>query len=124
MDKAHYDLMRNAKRDNYDQIYNTDKVSKVLDDNIRPVMHKMYKRLLDDVKSGNKSSPIFKHHIDFIESNHYHSRLPYLETEPNQIVIDYMASMTDDYCTELYNYMFPEMPINFHYHGYFEDLRD
>jgi dGTPase len=122
LDKAHYDLMRNAKRDNYAQIYNTDKVSKVLDYNIRPVMHRMYKRLLDDVREGNKSSPIFRHHIDFIEENHYHSRLPYIETEPNQIVIDYMASMTDDYCTELYNYMFPDKPIDFHYHGYFEDL--
>jgi dGTPase len=122
LDKEHYDQMRIAKRDNYAQIYNTDKVSKVLDDNIRPVMHKMYMRLLDDVKTGNTSSPIFKHHIDFIRDNHYHSRLPYLETEPNQIVIDYMASMTDDYCTELYNYMFPEKPVDFHYHGYFEDL--
>ena len=93
LDAEHYDIMRNAKRDNYAQIYNTDKVSKVLDENIRPVMHRMYKKLLQDVKSGNKSSPIFKHHIDFISNNHYHSRLPYIETEPNQLVIDYMASI-------------------------------
>ena len=122
LDKEHYEKMRTAKRDNYALIYNTDKVSKVLDDKVRPIMHRMYKKLLSDVKEGNKSSPIFKHHIDFIANNHYKPRLPYLETEPNQIVIDYMASMTDDYCTELYNYMFPDKPIDFHYHGYFEDL--
>lgn len=122
LDKDHYELMRSAKRDNYARIYNTEKVSKVLDEKVRPIMQRMYQKLLSDVKSGNKSSPIFKHHIDFILNNHYPSRLPYLETEPNQIVIDYMASMTDDYCTELYNYMFPEKPIDFHYHGYFEDL--
>ena len=75
-----------------------------------------------DLKEGNKSSPIFKHHIDFITNNHYSPRLAYLETEPNQIVIDYMASMTDDYCTDLYNFMFPDKPIDLHYHGYFEDL--
>lgn len=122
LDAEHYDKMREAKRDNYALIYNTKHVSQVLDEKVRPLMHRMYKQLLKDVKEGNKSSPIFKHHIDFILNHHYKPRLPYLETEPNQIVIDYMASMTDDYCTELYNYMFPHQPIDFHYHGYFEDL--
>ena len=122
LDSEHYEKMREAKRDNYALIYNTKHVSQVLDEKVRPLMHRMYKKLLSDVKEGNKSSPIFKHHIDFILNNHYKPRLPYLETEPNQIVIDYMASMTDDYCTELYNYMFPDKPIDFHYHGYFEDL--
>jgi dGTPase len=46
----------------------------------------------------------------------------YIETEPNQIVIDYLASMTDDYCTELYEYLFPKSSVKFKYHGYFEDL--
>ena len=122
LDEEHYSLMRMAKRDNYARIYNTEKVSKVLDERVRPLMQRMYKKLLSDLKESNKSSPIFKHHIDFIERNHYKPRIPYLETEPNQIVIDYMASMTDDYCTELYNFMFPDKPIDFHYHGYFEDL--
>ena len=122
LDKEHYALMREAKRDNYAMIYNTDKVSKTLDDKVRPLMQRMYMQLLKDLKEGNKSSPIFKHHIDFINTNHYTPRIPYLENEPNQIVIDYMASMTDDYCTELYNYMFPDKPIDLHYHGYFEDL--
>ena len=114
--------MRDAKRDNYATIYNTDKVSKVLDERVRPLMQRMYMKLLSDIKEGNKASPIFKHHIDFITNNHYSPRLEYLETEPNQIVIDYMASMTDDYCTDLYNFMFPDKPIDLHYHGYFEDL--
>ena len=122
MDEEHYNKMRTAKRDNYAMIYNTDTVSRVLDERVRPLMQRMYMKLLKDLKEGNKSSPIYKHHIDFILGNHYSPRLPYLETEPNQIVIDYMASMTDDYCTELYNYMFPDKPIDLHYHGYFEDL--
>ena len=122
LDEEHYSLMKEAKRDNYAMIYNTDNVSKVLDERVRPLMQRMYKKLLSDLKAGNKSSPIFKHHIDFINNNHYSPRIPYLETEPNQIVIDYMASMTDDYCTELYGYMFSDKPIDFHYHGYFEDL--
>ena len=122
MDAEHYDKMRTAKRDNYSLIYNSDKVSKVLDERVKPLMQRMYLKLLADLKAGNKSSPIFKHHIDFVLENHYSPRIPYLETEPNQIVVDYMASMTDDYCTELYNYIFPDKPIDLHYHGYFEDL--
>ena len=42
--------------------------------------------------------------------------------EPNQIVVDYMASMTDDYCTELYKHLFPNSNVDIKYHGYFEDL--
>ncbi len=122
MDKEHYEGMKAAKRANYALIYNSDKVAKVLDERVKPIMQRMYYRLLKDVKEGNTSSPVFKHHIDFVMQNHYASKMPYMETEPNQIVIDYMASMTDDYCTELYNFMFPNDPVDLHYHGYFEDL--
>ena len=122
MDAEHYEQMRSVKRDNYAVIYNSDKVSKVLDERVKPFMQKMYLKLLSDLKAGNTSSPIFKHHIDFVLNNHYSPRMPYLENDPNQIVVDYMASMTDDYCTELYDYMFPGSPVDLHYHGYFEDL--
>ena len=83
----------------------------------------MYTRLLSDLKSGNESSPIFKHHIDFVSGNHYAAPTPYMETEPNQIVVDYIASMTDDYCAELYEYLFPNSNLGVNYHCYFEDLK-
>ena len=82
----------------------------------------MYYKLLSDLKEGNKSSPIFKHHIDFVVGNHYANSIPYMETEPNQIVVDYIASMTDDYCTELYKFLFPTSDMDIRYHGYFEEL--
>ena len=121
MDKEHYDGMRWAKRRNYEQIYKKDTVTGVLDETVKPMMQNMYSKLLKDLKDGVKSSPIYRHHIDFILQNKYVTT-NYLDTEPNQIIVDYMASMTDDYCTELYGYMFPDKPIDFHYHGYFEDL--
>ena len=123
MDEEHYLGMKAAKKQNYDLIYKVDRVAKVLDDEVKPLMQKMYKKLLWDLKNGVKSSPVFKHHIDFVEGNHYASSFPYRETEPNQIVVDYMASMTDDYCAELYKYMFPEDNLTLSYHGYFEDLQ-
>ena len=78
--------------------------------------------VVNDLKNGKKSSPIYRHHVDFVQGNHYAAKSPYIETEPNQIVVDYMASMTDDYCTELYKYLFPNTPADVKYHGYFEDL--
>lgn len=122
MDSEHYLGMKNAKKINYEMIYKQDKVAKLLDGTVKPMMQKLYYHLLDDLKRGNKSSPVFKHHIDFVAGNHYAAKEPYIETEPNQIVVDYMASMTDDYCAELYKFLFPESHIEVNYHGYFEDL--
>ena len=86
------------------------------------MMQRMYYRLLKDLKEGNKSSPIFAHHIDFLMSNRY-TATDYMEkTEHNQIVVDYIASMTDDYCTELYKFLYPKSHLNIKYHGYFEGL--
>ena len=122
LDKEHYLGLKEAKKVNYENIYRTEKITAVLDNTVKPMMQNMYMRLLDDLKKGNTSSPIFKHHVEFVQGNHYAAKTPYIETEPNQIVIDYMASMTDDYCTELYEYLFPNSNIHIKYHGYFEDL--
>ena len=123
LDYEHYQGLAEAKRKNYDMIYKAEGVAKVLDDIVKPFMQRMYYRLLSDLKNGVTLSPIFKHHIDFVQNNHYYtSVMPYIETEPNQIVVDYMASMTDDYCTELYHFLFPNDPLDLSYHGYFEDL--
>lgn len=121
MDREHYDGMRFAKRRNYEQIYKIESVTGVLDTTVKPIMQNMYEKLLKDLKGGVKSSPIYKHHIDFILQNKY-VKNNYLETEPNQIVVDYMASMTDDYCAELYEHLFPKSNVKIKYHGYFEDL--
>ncbi len=123
MDAEHYAGLCEAKRINYRQIYKIDTVEKVLSETVKPVMQRLYLEMLSDLKAGKKSSPIFKHHIDFVMNNHYSSKDgSYLETEPNQIVIDYLASMTDAYCTELYQYLFPKSTVEIKYHGYFEDL--
>ncbi len=122
MDQEHFDRMSAAKRKNYAMIYKQDSVAKVLDDTVRPMMQKLYYKLLLDLKQGIKSSPIYRHHVDFVLGNHYANKAPYLETEPNQIVIDYMASMTDDYCAELYRFLWPNSKERITYHGYFEDL--
>ncbi len=122
LDREHYEGLREAKRRNYEQIYKMESVAGVLDTTVKPLMQRLYEKLLDDLLKGDKSSPVYRHHIDFVTANHYASEIPYIETEPNQIVVDYMASMTDDYCAELYKFLFPESSLEIKYHGYFEDL--
>ena len=122
LDKEHYLGLKEAKRVNYEQIYRIEKISNVLETTVKPMMQRMYYKLLKDLKDGNTASPIFKHHVDFVRDNHYKAEGPYLATEPNQIVVDYMASMTDDYCAELYEFLFPNSKLHIEYHGYFEDL--
>ena len=120
MDEEHYRGMKNAKKTNYEQIYLRDQVSSVIDRTVKPMMDQMYHKLLADLKAGDHTSPIFTQHIDFVTNNHYAPNTPYIETEPNQIVVDYIASMTDDYCAEIYKHLFPKSSIEIEYKGYFK----
>lgn len=116
MDNEHFEALSVAKNENYDKIYLTNDLEPI----VFPMMERMYESLLDDVVKGNLESPIFKHHIEMVESNHYRKGKDLYrdETEPNQIVVDYIASMTDDYFIDLYGRLFGEAPIEFL--GYFD----
>ncbi len=121
MDEEHFSALKQAKSDNYDLIYKTEKVETVLKETVKPMMRDIYERLLLDLERGNKESPIFKHHIDFINNKvHYPREIPYEQTEKNQIVVDYIASMTDDYFIELHGFLFPDSKLKVEYKGYFE----
>lgn len=120
MDAVHFEALKKAKADNYDLIYKNDKVKEELDQTVRPMMRELYEKLLDDLVNENKTSPIFTHHIAYVNKAHYQRAIPYEETEPNQLVVDYIASMTDDYFVDLYAYLFPESNLKIIYKGYFD----
>ncbi len=120
MDEVHFDALKKAKADNYALIYKNDAIKSVTENTVRPMMGQMYERLLDDLINENKSSPIFTHHISYVNKAHYKRDIPYEKTEPNQIVVDYIASMTDDYFVDLYEYLFPESDLKIAYKGYFD----
>ena len=120
MDEAHFEALKKAKADNYMLIYKNDSVNDVLQNTVKPMMSDVYAKLLDDLIKGNLASPIFSHHIDYVNSAHYARSIPYESTEPNQIVTDYIASMTDDYFIDLYEYLFPGSDKKITYKGYFD----
>lgn len=65
---------------------------------------------------------IYKHHILYIKNGlRYYSDFDYTAEEPNQIVVDYIASMTDDYFIELHKHLFPDSKYIIEYKSYFEE---
>ncbi len=120
MDSIHFEALKKAKSDNYKLIYKNDSVKSEIEKTVKPMMNQMYEKLLEDLISENNNSPIFTHHIDYVNKAHYKRDMLYAQTEPNMIVVDYIASMTDDYFVELYRHLFPESEYIINYKGYFE----
>lgn len=120
MDEEHFAALKKAKADNYELIYKNDSVKSAMRETVQPMMARVYERLLSDLVNGNFDSPIFTHHISFVNKAHYKRDIPYEKTEPNQLVTDYIASMTDDYFVDLYSYLFPNDKPQIEYKGYFE----
>ena len=87
LDTKHFRALKKSKKDNYAMIYNNAAALSKLDTTVKPMMANIYEQLLDDLKNENKSSPIYIHHINQINNNHYKRKTPYEMTEPNQIVL-------------------------------------
>ena len=85
------------------------------------MMEEVYGQLLDDLKNNCQSSPIYKYHIDYVNRSYYKRSTPYESADPNQLVVDYIASMTDNYFIELHKYMFPNSSLTVEYKGYFDE---
>ena len=113
--------LKTAKKENYEYIYKNEKIEGQYNEIIKPMFNELYYKLLDDVKSKNINSCIYKHHINAIQKScQYYEDWDYISEEPNQIVVDYIASMTDDYFIGLYRLLFPESDEAIEYHSYFE----
>ena len=96
LDADHFQALKDAKRENNSLIYRNAARQAKLDTIVRPMMAQTYGQLLDDLKQNRTHSPIFTHHINYVNQTHYTRPEPYLRTEPNQLVVAYIASMTDD----------------------------
>lgn len=115
-----YDDLKTAKQENYMVIYKNEAVNTQYDELIKPMFKNIYYRLLDDLKKQNTDSVIYKHHLNFIAEQTKYYSADYSVEEPNQIVTDYIASMTDDYFIELHKLLFPESKYRIEYKSYFE----
>lgn len=123
MDEAYFQAFSTGKRENYEMIYGNQTVEKVYREQIHPMLEAVFHRLLEDARSGNQDSVLYKHHIAYIQDlTHYYSDAQYAENEPEDIVVDYIASMTDDYFIDLYKFLFPKGKYKVDYIGYFDEM--
>lgn len=120
MDAVHFNALKKAKEENYERIYKAPAVCEEFDAIIKPMMTEMYEVLLCDLLNKNTDSPIFTHHINYVKQAHYTRTEAYEDTDPDQLVVDYIASMTDDYFIDLHNRLFPRSPHRIEYKGYFD----
>ncbi len=121
LDDEHFRALKEAKKENYEKIYDHATAHTGIADVIEPMMRGIYGQLLDDLKQGCKTSPVFTHHIRQVDEMKAVRQSPYLQTEPNQLIVDYIASMTDDYFIELHAFLFPESAHKVVYRGYFDE---
>ena len=108
MDDAYYEAFSLAKKENYQRIYKQKDLETVYEESIYPMIAKMYEYLLKEAKSLTKDSMLYKHHISYIEeiTKTYRRGPAYSEIGADELVVDYIASMTDDYFIDLYHYYF------------------
>lgn len=121
LDEEYYDAIKMAKKENYEIIYFNEKTEAQYKKYLEPMFEEIYHRLLNDLKSGKRDSVIFTHHIDFINRHrrYYDNNNDYGIENPDDIVVDYIASMTDDYFVDLYDYLFPKGKNGIQYIPYF-----
>lgn len=121
MDDDFFEAFSAGKRENYELIYGADKTKEAYAASIYPMMEQIYEKLLADARSNNRDSVLYKHHIAYINDlTKYYPNANYEQNDPNDIVVDYIASMTDDYFVDLYRYLFPDGKYDVKYEGYFE----
>ncbi|MBQ7766515.1 MAG: HD domain-containing protein [Lachnospiraceae bacterium] len=123
MDDAFYEAFSLAKKENYQRIYKQKDVETVYEESIYPMIEKMYEYLLKEAKNLTRNTMLYKHHISYVEemTKPYRRGVAYSETTPDELVVDYIASMTDDYFVELFRYLFPDSSLKVEYKGYFEE---
>lgn len=105
MDDEVHAAIVDAKAQNWREVYGSEAAHKTLDTYIGPMMEQMYEAMLEAVQAGDESSFIYRHHI---RAWMLASDESYVHEPANDIVVDYIASMTDAYFIELYNTLFPE----------------
>lgn len=120
MSEAAFAEMRRAKRENYEKIYNASELSGELSGAFAELFSRVYKRMLGDLRAGDESSPVFRHHIVDVERQLAHYGRTYdWQADLDLTVVDYISSMTDDYFVALCESLFPDSASVFRRRGYF-----
>lgn len=112
LDEEYANALAYEKQVNFKRIYGPQDKNEPYP-TIRKMFESIYEKLLEDLIAEKEDSPIFRHHINHVFSGFSRAeglKEKYMLEEPNQIVVDYIASMTDDYFMDLHTVLFPDAP--------------
>ena len=124
LSRESYNDLKTAKNENYEKIYKAPQVNDEYEKTIKPMVELLYEKLLADVKSGSTGTEIYQQHIAYVNKccAYYSGADAYENQKPDDIVVDYIASMTDDYFIALFQRLFPDSKLKIHYKSYFEEM--
>ncbi len=98
-----------AKKQNFEKIYLKEGMSGDDSNVVEEMFGDIYYKLLDDLLEGREDSTIYRHHVDKLAmTSRTIDRDAYVSQDPDQVIVDYIASMTDNYFMSLYRRLFPE----------------
>ncbi|MDE6401166.1 MAG: phosphohydrolase, partial [Clostridiales bacterium] len=122
-----FDALEKYKAENNDKIYQLPAIREPYINIISPMMEKMYEKLRDDIIAKNSESIIYKHYLydNYVFFNYFptNAREGYqMATEPDDLVTDFIACMTDDYFIDAFKHLFPNDELNekVNFTGYFD----
>lgn len=119
-----YDFLEQYKKENNEKIYRLPAVNEPYDFAVKPMMEKLYDRFLCDIAEENRDSPIYRHYLlDPYVHKHYFGDGEKLCDTPDDMVVDFIASMTDDYFLDVFKLLFADDELNGKYKvfGYFDE---
>ena len=122
MEPEYFEEFSRAKKENYELIYGNEKTERAFNEDIAPMFEEMYERFLADAESLDEDTLFFRHHIRYIQKVTKYSKTlkkDYLENTPDDMVVDFIAGMTDDYLIDCYEKLFPNSLHKVEYRGYF-----
>ena len=124
LDAPHFEALKQLKDENYKKIYMQEDVQQQVRDTVIPMMEQMYEQIYSDAVSRNENSCLYRHHIAAVKEKQiwYPADRPYADSDPNDLTMDYIAAMTDDYFVDYYAHLFPHSKLRISYHGYFDEI--
>ena len=109
-----------AKAENYEKIYRSAEVGGDFGEPMRELFSALYDHELEALRAGDESSAVFSQHVRGCERRLAHYGREYAwEDDPDQTVVDFISSMTDDYFMATCEQVFPKSARLFPHRGYF-----
>ncbi|MCI8340109.1 MAG: HD domain-containing protein [Eggerthellaceae bacterium] len=107
MSEAVFADLKRAKRQNYEVIYEREGLVDDTSNIVEEMFGRMYERALADLRAGDEGSPLFKHHITRLcRASRTLTPEKYLDQGADEVVVDFLASMTDSYFMAIYEHWF------------------